>query len=76
MSLTGQQAIVGSGLALTVLIPSVVSPELRICEAGDGCRLPALPRVEIALHRRPGRRAEAVRRCAEMIRERVAAPAA
>jgi DNA-binding transcriptional LysR family regulator len=73
MSLTGQQAIVGSGLAVTVLIPSVVSPELRICQADDSRGLPALPTVEIALHRRPGRPPEAVRRFADMIRERVAA---
>jgi DNA-binding transcriptional LysR family regulator len=76
MSLTGQQAIVGSGLALTVLIPSVVSPELRIVDAGGASGLPGLASVEIALHRRPGRPAEAVRRFADVIRERVAAPIA
>ncbi|MFC4353268.1 LysR family transcriptional regulator [Fodinicurvata halophila] len=70
MSLTGQQAIVGAGLAVTVLIPSVISPELRIVEDGE---LPALTSVEIALHRRAGRPSEGVRRLTEMIRERVAA---
>jgi len=73
MSLTGQQAIVGAGLAVTVLIPSVVAPNLRVLESGGDGGLPVLPAVEIALHRRPGRPPEAVRRLSEMIRERVAA---
>lgn len=73
MSLTGQQAIVGAGLAVTALIPSVVSPDLRVLEADGDANLPPLPSVEIALHRRPGRPPEAVRRVADMICERVAA---
>jgi len=71
MSLTGQQAIVGAGLAVTVLIPSVVSPQLRILPADDDASLPPLSMVEIALHRRAGRPSDAVRLLADMIRERV-----
>lgn len=70
-SLTGQQAIVGAGLAVTALIPSMVSPQLRQLDAEAD--LPELPNVEIALHRRPGRPSEAVKRLSETIEQRLAA---
>jgi DNA-binding transcriptional LysR family regulator len=70
-SLTGQQAIVGAGLAVTALIPSMVSPQLR--QLGADAGLPDLPSVEIALHRRPGRPSEAVKRLSETIDQRLAA---
>jgi DNA-binding transcriptional LysR family regulator len=70
-SLTGQQAIVGAGLAVTALIPSMISPQLR--QLGEEADLPELPNVEIALHRRPGRPSEAVKRLSETIEQRLAA---
>jgi DNA-binding transcriptional LysR family regulator len=70
-SLTGQQAIVGAGLAVTVLLPGIVGDSLRVLDA-EAFGLPPLPSVEIALHRRPGRPSEAVRLLSEMIRARVA----
>lgn len=70
-SLTGQQAIVGAGLAVTALIPSMISPQLRQLDAEAD--LPELPNVEIALHRRPGRPSEAVKRLSETIEQRLAA---
>jgi len=73
MSLTGQQAIVGAGLAVTALIPSMISPQLR--QLGEEAGLPDLPNVEIALHRRPGRPTEAVRRLSEMVEQRLSAAA-
>jgi DNA-binding transcriptional LysR family regulator len=72
-SLSGQQAIVGAGLAVTVLIPSMISPQLRQVDEDAG--LPDLPNVEIALHRRPGRPSEAVKRLTEMIDQRLSAAA-
>jgi DNA-binding transcriptional LysR family regulator len=73
MSLTGQQAIVGAGLAVTALLPSLVGPHLRVLEPEAG--LPELPAVEIALHRRPGRPSEAVKRLSDMIDARLGASA-
>ncbi|MBK1698642.1 LysR substrate-binding domain-containing protein [Rhodovibrio salinarum] len=73
MSLSGQQAIVGAGLAVTALIPSMISPQLR--QLGEDSGLPDLPNVEIALHRRSGRPSEAVKRLSEMVETRLSMPA-
>lgn len=69
MSLTGQSAMVGAGLAVTALTESM----LRSATPGIGpttlLDLPDLPDVEIALHRRPGRPTEAARLLGEMLDE-------
>lgn len=38
-----------AGLAITVLTPSMLGPDMRVLGTDDG--LPALPSIEIALHR-------------------------
>ncbi len=70
-SLTGQRAMVEAGLALSVLTPGMVPEGLRIL--GDAAGLPALPSVEIALHRAPGRPPEPARRLADRLREHMTA---
>ena len=70
MSLTGQTAIIGAGLAVTALARSMVDPASQIIGPAALPDLPPLPEVEIALHRRPGRPTEAARVLGDMIRER------
>ncbi len=48
-SLSGLSAAVRAGLAITVLTPSMLGPDMRVLGTDDG--LPALPSIEIALHR-------------------------
>ena len=71
-TLTGQQAFVGAGLAVTVLSANQVSADQRMVGEGDG--LPPLPDIEIALHRQPGRPSEPARLLAEMFRARLGQP--
>lgn len=70
-SITGQQAMVRAGLAVTPTMASMVASDMRVLDEGAG--LPALPSVEIALHRAPGRPSEPARRLYDTIRERLAA---
>lgn len=58
-SLSGLLSVVRAGLALTVLTPSMVGPDIRILGPEDG--LPELPHAEITLHRSSGRPTEAAR---------------
>ncbi|WP_111493438.1 MULTISPECIES: LysR substrate-binding domain-containing protein [Marinobacter] len=67
-SLSGLSAAVRAGLALTVLTPSMVGPEIRTLGVDDG--LPDLPHTEITLHRSPGRPSEAARQLAAQLMER------
>lgn len=69
-TLSGQQAFVGAGLAVTVLTPSQVARELRILDESE-TSLPALPWIELALHRQPGRPTEPARRLTELFRQRL-----
>jgi DNA-binding transcriptional LysR family regulator len=73
-TMSGQQAFVGAGLAVTVLTRSQVAPDLRVLDESSG--LPALPPIELALHRQPGRPTEPARRLTAMVRERLAHDAA
>ncbi len=68
-SLSGLSAAVRAGLAVTVLIPSMLSPDLRILGVEDG--LPELPYSEITLHRRPGRAKEAVQLLANQLQSTI-----
>lgn len=68
-SITGQQAMVRAGLAVTPTTGNMVTPEMRVVDESGG--LPALPAVEIALHRAPGRPSEPARRLYDMIRDKL-----
>lgn len=61
-SLSGLSAAVRAGLAVTVLTPSMIGPELRVLGTAEG--LPELPNIEITLHRRPGPSSEATQQLA------------
>jgi DNA-binding transcriptional LysR family regulator len=70
MSLTGQTAMVGVGLAMTALTRSMLQQaagSIGPCALPD---LPDLPEIEIALHRRPGRPTDAARLLGDMLKER------
>lgn len=70
MSLTGQTAMVGVGLAMTALTRSMMQQaagSIGPCALPD---LPDLPEIEIALHRRPGRPTEAARLLGDMLKDR------
>lgn len=69
-SLTGARPAVDAGLALTVIARSMLTPDLRALGAESG--LPALPAVEIAIHRPPGRPSEPARRLTGLIQEQLA----
>jgi len=56
-SLSGISAAVRAGLAVTVLTPSMLGPDLRVLGREEG--LPELPFSEITLHRSLGRPSEA-----------------
>ncbi|MDN3526594.1 LysR substrate-binding domain-containing protein [Halomonas sabkhae] len=76
-SLSGLSAAVRAGLAVTVLTPSMLGPELRLLGRDEG--LPELPFSEITLHRSPGRPSESTQQLAlqlqAYIRERQGARA-
>lgn len=72
-SLSGVRSAVRAGLALTVLTPSMLEPQLRtLADVG----LPELPGVELALHRSPGRPSEPARQLALALQESLGQSAA
>ncbi|SER87764.1 DNA-binding transcriptional regulator, LysR family [Tranquillimonas rosea] len=73
MSLTGQTAMVGAGLAMTALTRSMMQQAAQAVGPASVSGLPALPEIEIALHRRPGRPTEAARLLGDMLKERFVA---
>jgi hypothetical protein len=60
---------VDAGLAITVITRSMLTPDLRVLDESSG--LPALPSVEIALHRAPGRPSEPARQLAMLLQDRL-----
>ena len=68
-SLGGLLSAVASGLAVTVVTRSMLRQELREIEPHDPAGLPSLPKVEIAMHRSPGRPTEPAQKLAELILE-------
>ena len=70
MSLTGQTAMVGAGLAMTALTQSMMQQAAQSVGPASVSGLPTLPEIEIALHRRPGRPTEAARLLSDMLKER------
>ncbi|BBI48971.1 hypothetical protein HORIV_13920 [Vreelandella olivaria] len=68
--MAGLAPIVTAGLAIVVVTRSMLTPALRPLDESSG--LPALPMIELALHRAPHRPSEPVRRLAELIREQLA----
>ncbi|HAO00686.1 MAG TPA: transcriptional regulator, partial [Halomonas sp.] len=71
-SMAGLAPIVTAGLAVVVVTRSMLTPTLRPLDESSG--LPALPMIELALHRAPHRPSEPARRLGELIREQLAAP--
>jgi DNA-binding transcriptional LysR family regulator len=71
-SMAGLAPIVTAGLAIVVVTRSMLTPALRPLDESSG--LPALPMIELALHRAPHRPSEPARRLGELIREQLAAP--
>ncbi|RUR34313.1 LysR substrate-binding domain-containing protein [Vreelandella nanhaiensis] len=71
-SMAGLAPIVIAGLAVVVVTRSMLTPSLRPLDESSG--LPALPMIELALHRAPHRPSEPARRLGELIREQLAAP--
>lgn len=61
-SLSGLSSAVKAGLAITVLTPSMLAPDMRILGTDEG--LPELPYIEIALHRNAKRATEATEQLA------------
>ncbi|ABM62411.1 LysR substrate-binding domain-containing protein [Halorhodospira halophila] len=68
-SLAGLRAAVRSGLAVTVLTPSMLDPDLRTLGPESG--LPELPSIELALHRGAGRPSEPARQLFNTLQERL-----
>ncbi|MFP4647826.1 MAG: LysR substrate-binding domain-containing protein [Halorhodospira sp.] len=68
-SLAGLRAAVRAGLAITVLTPSMLEPDLRTLGQDSG--LPELPSIELALHRSPGRPSEPARQLFSTLQERL-----
>lgn len=68
-SLSGLSAAVRAGLALTVLTPSMLGPELRVLSTNEG--LPDLQDIEITLHRSPGRPSEATQQLAHQLQAHI-----
>ncbi|MGM0433575.1 MAG: LysR substrate-binding domain-containing protein [Pseudomonadota bacterium] len=68
-SMTGLMPVVVAGLAVVLITRDMLNPQLRALDEKSG--LPALPSVEIALHRAPGRPSEPARQLAELIRQHV-----
>ena len=73
-SMAGLAPVVQAGLAIVVVTRSMLGPQLRALDESSG--LPALPAVELALHRAARRPTEPARRMAELIREALAPMAA
>ncbi len=73
-SMAGLAPVVQAGLAIVVVTRSMLGPQLRALDESSG--LPALPAVELALHRAARRPTEPARRLAELIREALAPMAA
>lgn len=69
-SMAGLAPVVQAGLAIVVVTRSMLGPQLRALDESSG--LPALPAVELALHRAARRPTEPARRLAELIREELA----
>lgn len=65
-----QRIPVGVGLAITATIPSLIGPDLEILAPG-AANLPALPMMDIRLHRSPGRASQAASYLADLIIERI-----
>ncbi|NDK36868.1 LysR substrate-binding domain-containing protein [Rhodovulum sulfidophilum] len=70
MSMTGQTAMVGAGLAMTALTPSILQQTTGVIGPATLSLLPPLPEIEIALHRRSGRPTDAARILGDMLSER------
>lgn len=66
-SLSGLRSAVRAGLAVTVLTPSMLEPQLHPFGAGE--RLPELRGVELALHRSPGRPSHPAQQLAMKLQE-------
>lgn len=71
-SLAGLRTAVKAGLGITVAIPSMLDQDLK--NLGPDSELPELPKVEIALHRAPGRPKEPARVLANLLSERLLGP--
>ncbi|WP_404473367.1 LysR family transcriptional regulator [Vreelandella venusta] len=71
-SMAGLAPIVTAGLAVVVVTRSMLTPSLRPLDESSG--MPALPVIELALHRAPHRPSEPARRLGELIREQLAVP--
>ncbi|WP_031218045.1 LysR substrate-binding domain-containing protein [Halomonas sp. PBN3] len=69
-SMAGLSPVVQAGLAIVVVTRSMLGPQLRALDEASG--LPALPAVELALHRAARRPTEPARCLAELIREALA----
>ncbi len=68
-SMAGLRSAVKAGLGVTVAISSMLGEELQ--DLGADGELPYLPRVEIALHRAPGRPKDPARILAQLLAERL-----
>ncbi|MEX2575305.1 MAG: LysR substrate-binding domain-containing protein [Halofilum sp. (in: g-proteobacteria)] len=66
-SLSGLRSAVRAGLAITVLPPSMLDPQLRSLTSAEG--LPDLPGIELALHRSPGRPSDPARQLVAQLQE-------
>ncbi len=64
-SFSGLRPALHAGLAISVITRAMLTPDLRPLDASAG--LPALPAIEIALHRPPGRPSEPARQLATLI---------
>ncbi len=70
MSMTGQTAMVGAGLAVTALTQSILHQARGLIGPATLSVLPPLPDIEIALHRRSGRPTDAARILGDMLSAR------
>ncbi len=68
-SLSGLREAVRSGLAITVLTPSMIGGDLRTLGPDSG--LPELPSIELALHRGVGRPSEPARQLYATLQEQL-----
>ncbi|MDZ7748614.1 MAG: LysR substrate-binding domain-containing protein [Halofilum sp. (in: g-proteobacteria)] len=66
-SMTGIRPALDAGLAVAVVARSMVTPDLRVLD--ESSDLPALPSVEISLHRPPGRPSEPARWLAGLVQD-------
>ena len=70
-SMTGLMPVVVAGLAVVLITRDMLTSQLRALDEKSG--MPALPSVEIALHRAPGRPSEPARQLADLIRNHIGA---